>query len=219
MNNSVQRWFTISKHLRAALLFMVVSALTFSLVSCGDNNDDVEEPIYHLNEVHGKVSTYNVAVNEANADISADKSNYRFISTDYSDAPQMFDWEVKLVETKDSLMTLHLHIDDIKRTNCIIYSPNDEDAIRTKTTCYITVTDVKNKVTTVYHPTHPAPIILYWNIFMVSDEGNGTVRRTMFPTNNMGYGWPGIEGHLHGTLTSDNEETRPIPIDIRFSLY
>lgn len=86
-----------------ALVWTAISF--FSLTSCSDDNEP-EEPIYHQSYVKGKVNGEDVFMNDVNEYRLIDKSMYDFISNDQSDTPAKFDWEVKLLETKDSIVTL-----------------------------------------------------------------------------------------------------------------
>ncbi|RRD75406.1 hypothetical protein EII14_08605 [Alloprevotella sp. OH1205_COT-284] len=191
-----------------------------SVISCS-NHDDTEEPILHQNYVQGKLNNHDIAINDINANILIDRSDYQFSSGNQTDIPKWFDWEVKLIETKDSVITLHLHIDNLKRDNEVIYSPNDEDPIKTKSTCYATVKDLKNNTTAIYHPTHPNPISAQWKMFMLNvdkDVKNPTKLYT-YQLEYSGRRWPGIEGVLDGTLTHDDSSKSPLKINIKFILY
>ena len=123
-----------------ALVWTAISF--FSLTSCSDDNES-EEPIYHQSYVKGKVNGEDVFMNYVNATILSENTMYDF-TPQQGDIPGKFDWQVKLLETKDSIVTLYLHIDNIEMTNAVIYSPNDQDQIRTPNTCYVTVEDLNN---------------------------------------------------------------------------
>lgn len=198
------------------LLTMVVIALV-SMTSCS-NDDEQTETVYHQSYVQGKINNTSIAMNDLNANILEDKSMYQFKSNNQSDIPEEFDWEVKLVNTKDSLVTLYLHINDVNRTNSTIYSPNDKDQIKTKNTCYVTVTDINKNVTRVYHPTHPFPITAMWEMFMVT-TGKKAEELKGVTINYTGHRWPGISGRIYGTLTSDDDTPDAMKIDINFRLY
>lgn len=202
----------------ASIVFVAI-AFT-SVISCS-NDEDTEETILHQNYVQGKLNTHDIAINKVNANILSDESDFQLSSGNQTDIPAKFDWEVKLVETKDSVVTLHLHIDDVKKTNELIYSPNDKDPIKTKSTCYATVTDLKSNTTTTYHPTHSAPINAEWKTFMVSvDKGfNKPSKLYDYKLDYTGQRWPGIEGSLDGPLTSDDVSKSPLKISIKFILY
>src|SRR5574344_2774937 len=134
------------KKLKVEALIMLVAMAITSVTSCS-NDDDTEKAILHQNYVQGKLNNHDIAINDVNANILIDKSDFQFSSGNQTDIPAWFDWEVKVIETKDSVITLYLHLDDVKRTNEVIYSPNDEDPIKTKSTCYATVKDLKNNTT------------------------------------------------------------------------
>lgn len=202
------------------ICFMLVAmAITFA-TSCRDENG-IEETIYHQNYIQGKLNNHDIAINDINAEILIDKSAYDFSSGNQTDIPAWFDWEVKLIETTDSVITLYLHIDDVKRTNELIYSPNDADPIKTKSTCYATVKDLKNNTTSIYHPTHPSPIGVMWKSFMVAvyEDINKPTKQYDYTSEFIGHRWPGIEGSLDGVLTSDDESQSPLNISIKFILY
>lgn len=202
------------------LIMSVVTAIT-SVTSCS-NNDEPEEAILHQNYVQGQLNDHIIAMNDINANILIDKSDYEFSSGNQTDIPAYFDWEVKLVDTKDSLITLHLHIDDVQRTNEIIYSPNDEDPIKTKSTCYATLKDLKNNTTTIYHPTHSSPINVAWKTFMLTVDTSfkNCTKDYDYELDFTGNRWPGIEGNLDGTLTCDDASKSPLKINkLKFILY
>lgn len=207
-----------------ALVWTAISF--FSLTSCSDDDNEPEEPIYHQSYVKGKVNGEDVFMNDVNGHRLIDKSMYDFISNDQSDTPAKFDWEVKLLETKDSIVTLFLHIDDVELTNTVIYSPDDKGKIKTYNTCYVTVEDLNKKVTKVYHPTQRYPVYAMWRMFTVTKEdkqkaqvpwaNNGRMKEV--DVKYAGHRWPGIEGNLRGTLTYD-DAPNTMTIDIDFRLY
>ena len=206
-----------------ALVWTAISF--FSLTSCSDDNEP-EEPIYHQSYVKGKVNDEDVFMNDVNEHRLIDKSMYDFISNDQSDTPAKFDWEVKLLETKDSIVTLFLHIDDVELTNTVIYSPDDKGKIKTYNTCYVTVEDLNKKVTKVYHPTQRYPVYAMWKMFTVTEEAKQKAQVPWADNGRMkdvdveyvGHRWPGIEGNLRGTLTYD-AAPNTMTIDIDFRLY
>lgn len=203
----------------STLFIMMITVVPF-VTSCS-NDDEPAVTVYHQNYVQGKVNSTKIVMNDINANILDNISSYEFISNTQSNIPNKFDWEVKLIDTKDSIVTLYLHIDDVFRTNDIIYSPNESDVIKTKNTCYVIVTDVKNKTTKVYHPTHPSPMNAVWDMFMMSEDGKMQNLKDAACTcnhNNI-HQWPGINGRLHGTLTSDDDTPDAMKIDINFRLY
>jgi hypothetical protein len=194
--------------------------LTALLFSCS-NDDEEEVVIYHQSYIEGKLNGQNIAINDINANILTNKSNYKFSSGNQTDIPAWFDWEVKLVETGDSVITLYLHLDNISLTNTIIYSPNDEDPIGSKSTCYATVADLKNDTTYIYHPTHPAPISVKWDKFMMTYDkaDNSLTKNYNYCSCFIGYRWPGMEARLHGTLTCNDETKTPLEIDINYVVF
>lgn len=203
-----------------AVAIVLIAMLWVSISSCS-NDDDPEEVIYHRSYIEGQLNNQVIAINDVNANILSDKSNYEFSSGDQTDIPARFDWEVKLVETEDSIITLYLHIDDLTRTNALIYSPNDEDPVKTQSSCYATIEDLKNDTTYIYHPTHPAPINVLWSTFMmtVDTEYKYSEKKYDYTLSFVGHRWPGIEGRLHGTLTCDDETKSPLKIEINFAVY
>lgn len=196
-------------------------AMTMTSVTSCSSDDDTMETIYHQSYIDGKLNEQDIAINDINANILIDKSNYDFCSGNKTDIPAWFDWEVKLVETEDSVITLYLHINDVNKTNEVIYSPNDEDPIKTQSTCYAMVEDVKNDTTYIYHPTHPAPIDVMWNTFMmaVDNDYKNLTKDYSYTSDYTGHRWPGMEGRLQGTLTCDDEVKSPLRIDIKFAVY
>lgn len=204
---------------RVSTLIMLLAMAVISVVSC--DNDDTVEPTLHQSYVQGKLNNHTIAINDVNANILIDKSDYQFSSGNQTDIPISFDWKVNLIEAKDSIVTLYLHIDDLKKTNEIIYSPNESDPIKTKSTCYITVKDLKNNITTLYHPTHTAPINATWNTFMleVDKDIKNPTKRYQYDVDFIGRRWSGIEGSLEGVLTSDVVSKSPINFSIKFNLY
>lgn len=208
------------RNLKVGVLFMLVAMAIISVTSCS-NDDDTGKAILHQNYVQGKLNNHNIAINDVNANVLIDKSNFQFSSGNQTDIPALFDWEVKLVETKDSVITLHLHIDDVKKTNELIYSPNEKDPIKTKSTCYATVTDLKNKTTSTYHPIHSAPIDVMWKTFMmtVDKDFKEVTKLYDYKLDFTGSRWPGIEGSLDGMLTCEDASKSPLKISMKFILY
>jgi len=199
---------------------MLVILSISSVTSCS-NDDDTEESVLHRNFIKGTLNNHEIAIDDINAEILMDKSDYEFSSRNQTDIPAWFDWEVKLLETEDSVITMYLHIDDVERTNEIVYSPNDEDPIKTKSTCYATVEDLKNNTMFVYHPTHSAPINVAWETFMLTVDKNVRNIKKQYGYNLYftGYRWPGIEGDLYGLLSCDDASKAPIKINVKFELY
>lgn len=208
------------KNLKVEALIMLVAMAITSVTSCS-NDDDTEKAILHQNYVQGKLNNHDIAINDVNANILIDKSDFQFSSGNQTDIPAWFDWEVKVIETKDSVITLYLHLDDVKRTNEVIYSPNDEDPIKTKSTCYATVKDLKNNTTSIYYPTHSAPIDAGWKTFMmtIDKDFKNPTKVYEYKLDFTGHRWPGIEGRLDGLLTSDDASKLPLKISMKFILY
>lgn len=211
------------KNFKIGTLILLAAIVIASVTSCS-NDDDTEEPIYHQDYVQGKLNDQDIAINGINGNILAEKSDFDFSAGTPTHTSRWFDWEVKLIETKDSIVTLHLHLDDIDLTNEMIYSPNDKDPIHSKSTCYATVKDLKNNTTSIYHPTHSAPINIAWRTFMmtvdrVGDEFKNLTKQYNYQLDFVGYRWPGIEGDLYGTLTSDDASQSPLKIKMKFTLY
>lgn len=204
---------------RVSTLIMLLAMAVISVVSC--DNDDTVEPTLHQSSIQGKLNNHTIAINDVNANILINKSDYQFSSGNQTDIPVSFDWKVNLIESKDSIITLYLHIDDLKKTNEIIYSPNENDPIKTKSTCYVTVKDLKNNTTTLYHPTHTAPTNATWNTFMleVNNDIKNPIKHYQYDVDFVGHRWPGIEGILDGVLTSDVVSKSPINISVKFNLY
>uniref|UniRef100_A0AB33JBP0 Lipoprotein n=1 Tax=Prevotella sp. GTC17260 TaxID=3236796 RepID=A0AB33JBP0_9BACT len=193
---------------------------TVSVTSCS-NDDEIKDPIYHQHYFQGKLNNHDISMNDVNANIISAKSDMGFGSITDPNVPGWFKWEVTLMETKDTVITLHLRIDDVERTNEMIYSPNDNDPIKSNSTCYATVKDLKNKTTSIYHPTHPAPIIVAWETFMikVDRETKNVTKEYDCKLEFFRYKWAGIEGTLSGTLTSDDESKSPLKIKMKFVVY
>ena len=114
-----------------ALLLLSVFML-LNIVACSD--DDVKENIYHQNYVEGEFNQSPILMNDINADVTSEKSYYSFKNIEGSDVPRIFDWEVKMVDMPDSVVTLFLHISDLRRTNCLVYSPNDGEPVQSDDT-------------------------------------------------------------------------------------
>lgn len=208
------------RNFKIGTLIISMAMTITSVTSCSDDHD-TERTILHQNYVHGKLNNHNLTINDINANILIDKSDYQFSSGNQTDIPAWFDWEVKLSETRDSVITLHLHLNDLKRTNEVIYSPNDKDPIKTQSTCYATVENLKNNMTSIYHPTHLTPINIEWKTFMikVDKDFKNPTKLYDYKLDFIGHRWPGIEGCLDGMLTSDDAFSSPLKISIKFILY
>lgn len=213
MDSSIQR-------LGAGALALFTLLAPGTVTSCSDD-DGPDEPVMHQNYVQGKLNGHVIAMNDVNANILMDKSDYNFSSDNESDVPTRFDWQVKLVETPDTVITLYLHLDDLRFTNGIIYSPNDSDPIKTRNTCYATVEDLRTHTTTTCHPTHEAPVSVSWKTFTITVDTSRHHRKkgydytVTYPSHR----WHGIEGRLDGTLTGDDASRPPLQLDFRFVLY
>lgn len=206
--------------LKVGALIMLVAMAIISVTSCS-NNDDTEEAILHQNYIQGKLNDQSISINDVNENIIIDKSDMDFSSGNQTDIPAWFDWKVKLIETEDSIITLYLHLSDVNRTNEIIHSPNEEDPIKTKSTCYTEVKNLKYNTTTIYHPIHTAPINVAWRTFMmtVDKDYKNPTKQYDYKLNFTGHRWPGIEGSLDGMLTSDEVSKSPLKISMKFILY
>ena len=199
------------KLLRFGYALLWTAVFLLMIASCSDD-DEPKVTAYHQSYVKGKVNDEDIAMNDLNSSILSEKSMYEFRSNSQSDIPVEFDWQVKLMETKDSIVTLYLHIDDVDRINCAIYSPNDKELLKTPNTCYVAVTDLNKQVTKVYHPTHSSPIFAKWETFMVTADSGVDI-------DYVGHRWPGIEGRVNGILTCDDAVPGTMKIDINFRLY
>ena len=200
--------------------FGLLIMATILLISCS-KDDNTGGAILHQNFVQGELNNHNIAISDINANILIDKSDYEFSSGNQIDIPAWFDWEVKLIETKDTCITLYLHIDDVKKANEVIHSPNEEDPIKTRSTCYATVKDLKNNTTYIFHPTLSAPIDVIWRTFMMTtdNEFKNSTKDYDYKLDFTGHRWPGIEGNLQGMLTSKDASQPPLKIKIKFILY
>lgn len=81
------------------------------LASCS-KDDEPEEVIYHQSYVKGKLNDAEISMNDVNALVSSTKSDYSFIVRENEEKVSMFDWNVKLIDTSDSIVTLFLHLDN-----------------------------------------------------------------------------------------------------------
>lgn len=196
-------------------LVIVIVMVVFS-ASCS-NDDDVQEIIYHQNYVQGKLNNTVISINDINANISVEKSNYKFESTDGSNVPSVLDWEAKLIDVQDSVVTIYLHIDDLEKTNNVIYSPSS-DEIQSRDQCYVTIKDGKTGKIVLYHPIHQSPVFARWNSFMVTTDGK-TVKGNGVTFEYSGQQWPGIVGNLSGTFVSDDVSSKTITLNLDFKLY
>lgn len=199
------------------ILIIVITMAMASLTSCDDDND--MEAIYHMNYYKGNLNDYVLSMKEVNALIRVDKSNYDFYTGNQTGFPAWFEWEVVLIETEDSIVTLYLHLDELKRTTQIINLPNDEHSIKPQSTCYVTVRDIKNDTTTVYHPTHSALINAKWKMFLMKIKNEELIVEDYVDQECLLYEWLGIKGNLYGTLTCDDESKDPMNLNIEFNLY
>lgn len=198
------------------LHLVIVIVMVMFYASCS-NDDDIPEIIYHQNYIQGKLNTTVISINDINENISVEKSNYKFISTDGSNIPSVLDWEAKLIEGQDSTVTLYLHIDDLEKTNNVIYSPSS-DNIQSREQCYVRVKDGKTGKIVLYHPTHQSPIFARWNSFMVTTDDK-TVKGNGVTFEYNGHQWPGIVGNLSGTFMSDDVSSKTMTLNLDFKLY
>ena len=117
-------------------LLMYTFFMLTVLASCS-KDDEPEEVIYHQSYVKGKLNDAEISMNDVNALVSSTKSDYSFIVRENEEKVSVFDWNVKLIDTSDSIVTLFLHLDNISRTNSMIASPNNDPAsVQTKDKCY-----------------------------------------------------------------------------------
>lgn len=101
------------KKMKIGALIVSMAMVVAAVTSC--SNDDTEEPVLYQSYVQGKLNNNNISINDINANILADKSDYDFSSGNRTDIPQWLDWNVNLIETKDSVVTLYLHLDDLNK--------------------------------------------------------------------------------------------------------
>lgn len=198
-----------------ALLLLSVFML-LNIVACSD--DDVKENIYHQNYVEGEFNQSPILMNDINADVTSEKSYYSFKNIEGSDVPRIFDWEVKMVDMPDSVVTLFLHISDLRRTNCLVYSPNDGEPVQSDDTCCIKVKNNKTGDVTEYHPTHISPITAKWNAFIVTADDKYE-KHDGLKFEYYGHQWPGIQGSLHGVFYSDDAPSKSVSLNLNFKLY
>ena len=188
------------------------------LASCS-KDDEPEEVIYHQSYVKGTLNDAEISMNDINALISSNKSDYSFIVRENEEMVSMFDWKVKLVDTPDSVVTLCLHLDNISRTNSMIASPNNDlTSVQTKDKCYITVENLKTEKSVTYTPTEHPQISAEWNYFTVTSD-NKTEKNNGVTWDYSGRVWPVIDGRLYGSFTNSSERSQTIQLDINFKLY
>lgn len=204
--------------LGCALVWVAISFL--SLTSCSDDDqDEPEEPVYHQSYVKGQVNGEEVFMNDLNANIMIDKSMYDFTTNSQGSMPIEFDWQVKLLDSQDSIVTMYLHIDNLRKNNELIYSPNDnKDGIVSLSTCYVEVKHLKDGKTDIYHLTGKSPVQVEWKSFKVSTDTKVKRQDNVVLTYRT-VEWPGIEGSLDGMLFRDNHEGSPLTLKLRFKLY
>lgn len=211
---------SLFRKFNVCVMSLLLAMAMVSVTSCNDDDDD-EVIIYHKNFIQGKINDYVIDTKEINANIQEDKSIYDVFNNEQTDWPEKLDWKVVLVETNEIVITMNLHIDYLLSSSTIIYSPNEADPCPSKSSCYVTVIDLKNNTKTIYHPTHPSPINARWTTFVVTADSDWPNKVTVpgCVVEYKKYKWPGIDGHLQGTLTSDDESKDPLNIDIDFLLY
>lgn len=188
------------------------------MASCS-KDDEPEETIYHQSYVKGKLNDTEISMNDINALVSSNKSDYSFIVRENEEKVSMFDWKVKLVDTPDSVVTLFLHLDNISRTNSMIASPNNDPAsVQTKDKCYIIVENIRTEKSVTYSPTEHSQISAEWNYFTVPSDSK-TEKHNDRKWDYSGRVWSGIAGRLYGTFTNSSERNLTIKLDIKFKLY
>lgn len=188
------------------------------LASCS-KDDEPEEVIYHQSYVKGKLNDAEISMNDVNALVSSTKSDYSFIVRENEEKVSMFDWNVKLIDTSDSIVTLFLHLDNISRTNSMIASPNNDPAsVQTKDKCYITAKDIRTGKSTTYTPTEHSQISAEWNYFTVT-SGRKTEKHNGVTWDYSGTVWSGINGRLYGTFINSSAPNQAIKLNINFKLY
>ena len=204
--------------LGCVLVWVAISFL--SLTSCSDDDqDEPEEPVYHQSYVQGQVNGEEVFMNDLNANIMIDKSMYDFTTNSQGDMPTEFDWQVKLLDSQDSIVTLYLHIDNLRKNHELIYSPNDnKDGIVSSSTCYVEVKHLKDGKTDMYHLTGKSPVQVEWKSFKAS-TGTKVERQDNVVLTYRTVEWLGIEGSLDGMLFRDNHEGSPLTLKLQFRLY
>lgn len=207
------------KKMKIGALIVSMAMVVAAVTSC--SNDDTEEPVLHQSYVQGKLNNNNISINDINANILADKSDYDFSSGNQTDIPQWLDWNVNLIETKDSVVTLYLHLDDLNKGVEKIFPPSAVNPIKYKSTCYVTVRNLRNNTTVTYHPAEQIPMNAEWKTFMVEvgKEYKVATKHYDYKAEFAGHRWPGIEGSLEGVLVSDEALVSPITINVRFRLY
>ena len=199
-------------------LLMYTFFMLTVLASCS-KDDEPEEVIYHQSYVKGKLNDAEISMNDVNALVSSSKSDYSFIVRENEEKVSVFDWNVKLIDTSDSIVTLFLHLDNISRTNSMIASPNNDPAsVQTKDKCYITVENPRTENTVTYTPTEHSQISTEWNYFTVTPDSK-TEKHNGVTWDYSNRVWSGIDGRLYGTFINSSAPNQAIKLNINFKLY
>lgn len=210
----------LSMRIKQNALWLVGFAFVLSIFATACSSDDHSaETIYHQSYVQGKVNGIPVSMDDRNEMVSSDKSLYEFKRTGFGETEKnSLDWEVKLVEDKDSVVTLFLHINDLQTSNTVIYSPNATGGVQSESTCYIEIKNQRTGNKVVYHPTQPKPTRVRWETFtaMLDDKIEYQKGLTIKYRTHQ---WPGIDGDLEGVFTEDSPQKKTVDVKFDFKLY
>lgn len=202
---------------------LILSFLVILLAasSCSKDDDINEEPVYHQSYVQGKINGVTISMDDKNAYISSEKSSYYFTPQEKDKFPSVFDWEVKLIDTPDSTVTMYLHLINVDRVdNNIIYSPNTKYHGLSENRCRIVVKNKKDGTEAIFHPKDKFGVDVMWKTFLVTQDERMEKHKGFTLEYQNEYTWSGIVGFMQGRLTNEDAPGHDIIIErLDFRLY
>lgn len=209
-----------------ANIFIFILLLTIS--SCSKDDNDEEPVIYNLVSVDGKMNGEKVSIKETNEDIDVEStsksSNFDF-RLEQDKVSMTFCWTVKLKETADTTVTLHLVLHDVNLySGRAIHSPNlDKDSLPSSPSsgqCYLTVKCANNDSVVKYCATNCSQTFVSWRSFLIRRNSPIEKKYGVIREYKSGDGkYPGITGHLVGGFVNENDKSKKINLDMEFTVY
>lgn len=191
---------------------MLVLIVMASTIACSKDDYEEEEPTYIPPHVEGKLNGMPIKVWEQ--DVLANRSDvqFPFVGTG-CDKRLAFNWKLRLISNRDSVVFLVMHLDDLRESNEKIHYPN-----LTPSSCHIEVWNLQSNETTFYYPIPRIPIHVKWETFTASAKTKVEKHRDLTFTYRP-HELPGIDGKVEGVLMADKPHNTIFDINLTFKYY
>lgn len=197
------------KFITTGMLAFIVLALT---IACSKDDHEENEPAYIIPYVEGKLNNMPIKIWDQNALIYKSYVRYTIVGTG-DDKRLAFNWELKLIENKDSVVTMIMHLNDLRGSGAMIYHPNS-----TPSSCHIEVRHLQSNDTTFYYSAPKNPTHVKWETFTASYKTKVEKYKDLTLTYRP-HEWPGIDGIVESQLIADKPHKATFNIKLAFKLY